>query len=89
LEVYGPGEMALWLIALIALAEGLGLVPSFHMVVHIHLLTPVPRDMTPSSDLQGHQACTWYTYIHLGKTPIYIKQNKSKKKYILKTKIEI
>ncbi|CAH6942478.1 Sorcs1 [Phodopus roborovskii] len=36
-------------------------------------VTPVPRDPTPSSDLQGHQEHTWCTDMHPGKTPIHIK----------------
>lgn len=31
-------------------------------------VTPYPRHPSPSSDLQGHQACTWYTAIHMNKT---------------------
>lgn len=31
-------------------------------------VTPVPGDRMLSSDLLGHQGCTWYTYIHADKT---------------------
>lgn len=36
-------------------------------------LTPVPGDLTPSFGL-SHQVHMYYTDIHEGKTPIYIKQ---------------
>ena len=29
--------------------------------------TPLPEDSVDPSGLCGHQACTWYTYIHAGK----------------------
>jgi hypothetical protein len=36
-------------------------------------VTLVPKDLILSSDILGHKACTWYTDIHAGKTPIHIK----------------
>lgn len=30
-------------------------------------VTPYPRHPSPSSHLQGHQACTWHTDMHIGK----------------------
>lgn len=33
----------------------------------------VPGDPTPFSAFHRHQACTWYTDIHVGKTSIHIK----------------
>jgi hypothetical protein len=36
-------------------------------------ITAVPGDPMLSSDLHGHQACTWCTYIHAGKGHAYIK----------------
>jgi hypothetical protein len=61
----------------VALAEDLAWILS----THIHdgsqpFITPVPRDLMLSSDLQGYQAYIWYTYIHAGKTFIHL--NKSK-----------
>jgi hypothetical protein len=37
------------------------------------LITPVSGDLTASSGLLRHQACTQGTYIHAGKIPIHIK----------------
>lgn len=37
-----------------------------------------PRISVPSFDLSGYQAHICCIYIHVGKTPIGIKQNKSK-----------
>jgi hypothetical protein len=33
-------------------------------------LPTVPGDLMPSSGLHGLQVCTWYTYMHAGKTLI-------------------
>lgn len=36
-------------------------------------VTPVVKDLMPPSDLCGHQACMWYTFIHADKTLINVK----------------
>lgn len=51
--------MAQLLIALDALAEDQGSVPSTHMEAHNHLYIPVPRDPTFSSALLGPRAYVW------------------------------
>ena len=33
-------------------------------------VTLIAADLTPTSGLQGYQACTWYTDIQANKTPI-------------------
>lgn len=38
----------------------------------------MPGDLTPTSDLQRYQACTWCTNKHADKTPIHIKFKKAK-----------
>lgn len=44
--------------ALVALAEGLSVVTSNHVVAHGHLsVTQISEDSMPSSDLQVHKAC--------------------------------
>lgn len=40
---------------LVAIPENLGSVSSTQMMTPNHLLTPVPEDSMPASDLQGHQ----------------------------------
>ena len=40
-------------------------------------VTLVPRDLKPSSGLQGHQAQSWHRDIHAGKRPIHIKNQKA------------
>lgn len=50
------GEMTQWLRALAGLPDDLRLIPSTHMAVHNHFLTPIPEDLTLSSGLWGHQA---------------------------------
>lgn len=42
-------------------------------------LAPVPRDLKTSSDLLGHQRCTWYTDMHAVRTLIHT--NKSLKSW--------
>lgn len=51
------GEMAQEL-RILVLAEDPDLISSTHMVANDLSVTPVPRDPVPSSDPQGHQACT-------------------------------
>lgn len=52
--------------------------PTFHFsperTSHNHL-TPVSGDLKPSSGPCRHQTHTWFTDIHAGKAPIYIKWN--------------
>jgi hypothetical protein len=50
-----------------ALAEDPCPFPSIHLLAHNHSSTPVAGDPMPSSSLQSHQACTWYTSIHIVK----------------------
>ena len=56
-------------IALGALSEdqGLRLAPIWWFTIIL------PEILQPSSDLLGHQAHMWYTYIYVGKTFIHIK----------------
>ena len=68
----GAGEMARWLGAPAARPEDLGSLPSTHTVAHNCLYLRF-WDPVPSSDLPGHQACTWYTDIYAGKTLKHIK----------------
>jgi hypothetical protein len=59
------GEMmAHWLRALAVLPEDPGSIPSTHMAAQNHSITLVPGGLIPSSDLQRHQAHTWYTGKH-------------------------
>lgn len=46
-------------------------------------VTPVPA--TPSSGSCRHYTFMWHAFIHVGKTPKYIKQHKTSKKKILAT----
>lgn len=55
--------MAQSLRTLAAFAEDLGTVPSTHVVTY----NPVPEDLKPSFDLQGHQANMWCAHLHPGK----------------------
>jgi len=41
-----------------------------------HSVLQAPGHIIPSSDLHGHQAHMWYTFIHTGKALIYIKNFK-------------
>lgn len=50
------------------------------MATHIHLLTPIPKDLTPSSDFHGY--CTHMTHRHVGKI---IQRNKNVKEWNLST----
>jgi hypothetical protein len=55
--------------------RGPGSTLSILMAVYSYLpVTPVPGNLTmPSFDLLGHQACTWWTYIHSCKIFAHIK----------------
>jgi hypothetical protein len=53
-------------------SRGPGLILSTHMLAYSYLLTPVPGDPTPSSNLCRHQA---YIDIHAGEIPIHIEYN--------------
>lgn len=50
------------------------------MATHIHLLTLVPKGLTPSSDFHGY--CTHTTHRHVGKS---IQRNKNVKEWNLST----
>lgn len=50
------GEMAQLLGSLAALPGDPDLIPNTHTVAH-NSATPIPRGLTPSSGLCGHQAC--------------------------------
>lgn len=68
----GAGEMVHWLTAVVTLPEDLCSVPRttrWFIIVH----NPVPGKPMPFSDIQGHQGCTWYTYIDPGKKLIHTK----------------
>jgi hypothetical protein len=56
------------------LTEDLDLVPSTHMVAHdsIYEHPSIPRDLALSGPCR-HQAHTWYTDRHTGKTHTHIK----------------
>ena len=58
--------------ALAAVPEDPSSIPSTHMTAH-KCVTSVPEDLTPSSDLHGHQVHRLYINIHSGKIFIYIK----------------
>ena len=74
--------MADQLRALAALPERLDLILNpQHGNSHLSV-TPAPRDLMPSSDLHGYQACTWYTCIHADQTVIYLKIIKSKNRIV-------
>ena len=62
--------MAQWLMALVALAEGLGFGSQHPHGGSQPSLSPVPGNPILSSDLLGYQAYVQYTYIHTGKTLI-------------------
>lgn len=51
-----------------ALAENPSSDPSTYMSV-----TLISGNLILSSSLQGHQTCTWYTCIYIGRTLIHIK----------------
>lgn len=59
----GLENMAQYFIALSALTEDLGWLPSTQMAAHHHLLTLVPENPAPSTDLCGHQTCMSCTYV--------------------------
>ena len=61
------GDLARQLRSLVAFVEDPGLVPSIHMAAQ-NYLTLVSRNPMSSSDVHRHQACRWYTNIHVGKT---------------------
>ena len=44
-------------------------------------LTPAPKDLMPSSDLLGQQAHTWFSHLHVGKTPIHKREEQILKVY--------
>lgn len=50
-----------------------GLIPSTYTEAHSYLLTPPSGNPKPSSDLSRHQACTWYTDVHVSKIIMSIK----------------
>lgn len=50
--------MAQQLRVLAALTEDPGSLPSTHMAAYFNCPSPVSEDLTPSSGLHGHQACT-------------------------------
>ncbi|CAO2633796.1 hypothetical protein LEMLEM_LOCUS22372, partial [Lemmus lemmus] len=54
-------EMAYQLRAITALLEDLGSILSTNIVAYSPSVNPVPWDPMPSSDIQGHQECKWYT----------------------------
>lgn len=56
--------------ALLALGEDLTSVPSIYMMVHNYQLLWFQGIPTLSSDFQGHQVCTWCTYLYVGNTHI-------------------
>lgn len=60
------GEIVERLKALTALLEDQGSIPSFYMAFHPSV-TPVLGDKMPSSGLQWHKACWWYTDMFPGK----------------------
>lgn len=72
--INGAGELAHWLITLIALLEDLITfpVPTWRLTT----VTAVPGDPLPPSDLHRHQAHTWYTDIPVGKHNKIIKRFK-------------
>jgi hypothetical protein len=71
--LFGVGEVALKLRALAALAEGLGLVLSTHMVAHNCLLMLASGGTkSPLLSYAGYQAHMWYKDIYAGKTFIHI-----------------
>lgn len=47
--------------------------PSTNIWQSTTTLIPAPRHPMPSSDLQRHPACMWYTDVHAGKIPKPIK----------------
>lgn len=56
---------------LLALLEDPGFDSQIHRAAQL-ALTPVPRNLAPSSGLHRHQACTQCTDIEAGKIPIHI-----------------
>lgn len=54
--------------ALAALDEELSSVPSTHVLVHNHFITPVQGHLMSSSNLRENPTHTWHTYLPAGKT---------------------
>ena len=61
-------EITQWLRVLTALAKNLNSIPTQR------LIAPYNSRSKGSSNLSGHQACTWYTDICADRTPIHIKK---------------
>ena len=57
------GELAQGSRALAALAEDPGLIPRTQYGSSHQVLSPIPGEPTPSSDLQGHKTCGGHTYM--------------------------
>lgn len=51
--------------ALSALPENLSSILRTHMVTHNHLYLKSQENLTPTSDFLWHQACKYYTDMHL------------------------
>lgn len=76
--ILGAGEKAQQLRTLSALSDDLGSIPSIHWWLTT-VYTPVPRNLTPSFGLQGHQAYMWYTDMYRQNT---LTQDKTKQELI-------
>ena len=64
---FWAGEMARWLRALVALAEGLVFTQNSHGGSKSSA-APLSKDPVTSFDIQGHRACMWCTYVQAGET---------------------
>ena len=75
--------MTQWLRTLAAFAERIWvqfLSPTNQLIM---VCNSSSRRFNTSAGFYGYQEHTWHAYIHAGKTPIHIKQNKTK---VLKVK---
>lgn len=74
--VYGEMTQRFWALAALAEDSGWFSVPTLWFTT---IIASVPKDLMPFSDLYGHCACRWYSYIHTGKTLMYRKKKKFEK----------